>query len=216
MHPFASPSFGRLWHCCSLAGLRGRARISRSRRAPDVSGYTATAARRPPRPRPDVTGGEAQRFASGGDIAGDWWTLFHSKPLNDLIEQSLDEQSRSQGGAGGACAWRARMSWRSAALIYPSVTAGFRASRQQQSRRAGAGAQQQRLSIQSLHAAAQRFLCARCLRPEPPHRGVAARRRNEAARYPDDRDLHHADRQCGGHGDPGGVDCRRRSTPPRS
>src|SRR5271155_4300894 len=37
----------------------------------------------------NVVGGEAQRFANGGDIAGDWWTLFHSQPLNDLIELSL-------------------------------------------------------------------------------------------------------------------------------
>ena len=37
----------------------------------------------------NVAGGEAQRFAKGGDIAGDWWTLFHSKPLNELIELSL-------------------------------------------------------------------------------------------------------------------------------
>ncbi|MBS0568604.1 MAG: efflux transporter outer membrane subunit [Proteobacteria bacterium] len=36
-----------------------------------------------------VAGGEAQRFVKGSDIAGDWWTLFHSRPLNELIEQSL-------------------------------------------------------------------------------------------------------------------------------
>src|SRR5580700_5453116 len=55
--------------------------------APDVSDYTAaplstTAAA-------NVSGGQAQRFAKGADISADWWTLFHSKPLNDLIEQSL-------------------------------------------------------------------------------------------------------------------------------
>ena len=37
----------------------------------------------------DVAGGEAQRFAKGADIAADWWTLFHSKPLNELIAQAL-------------------------------------------------------------------------------------------------------------------------------
>ena len=56
--------------------------------APGVSGYTdhpltTTVA------SSNVTGGQAQRFASGSDIPGDWWTLFHSKPLDDLIEQSL-------------------------------------------------------------------------------------------------------------------------------
>src|ERR1035441_9736339 len=56
--------------------------------APEVSGYT---------PAPlsttsgttNVAGGEPQRFVSGSDIPGEWWTLFHSKPLNDLIELSL-------------------------------------------------------------------------------------------------------------------------------
>ena len=37
----------------------------------------------------NVAGGEAQNFVPGQDIAGDWWTLFHSKPLNTLIERSL-------------------------------------------------------------------------------------------------------------------------------
>jgi NodT family efflux transporter outer membrane factor (OMF) lipoprotein len=56
--------------------------------APDVTGYT---------PQPlaeqtssaDIKGGEAQRFAQGLDIPGQWWTLFHSEPLNALIEQAL-------------------------------------------------------------------------------------------------------------------------------
>lgn len=38
---------------------------------------------------PDVAGGEAQSFTQGGDIAADWWTLFHSKTLNDLIAQAI-------------------------------------------------------------------------------------------------------------------------------
>src|SRR5580692_2538564 len=56
--------------------------------APDVSDYA-------PHPvsgavsSPTAVGGDAQRFVSGADIPADWWTLFHSKPLNDLIEQSL-------------------------------------------------------------------------------------------------------------------------------
>ena len=37
----------------------------------------------------DVPGGEAQRFLSGEDIPGDWWTLFHSPPLNAIIERAL-------------------------------------------------------------------------------------------------------------------------------
>ena len=55
--------------------------------APSVSTYTAT-------PLSTVAGdskviaGQAQSFIPGQDILGQWWTLFHSKPLNDLIERS--------------------------------------------------------------------------------------------------------------------------------
>jgi NodT family efflux transporter outer membrane factor (OMF) lipoprotein len=55
--------------------------------APDVSGYTTE-----PLPRQttsaDVKGGEAQSFVQGLDIPGQWWTLFHSKALNTLVEEA--------------------------------------------------------------------------------------------------------------------------------
>lgn len=55
---------------------------------PSASGYTA----HPPTPTsetPGVPGGQEQRFVSAGDIPADWWTLFHSKALDVLIEQAL-------------------------------------------------------------------------------------------------------------------------------
>lgn len=36
-----------------------------------------------------VHGGAAQHFVSGADLSGEWWTLFHSQPLNRLIDQAL-------------------------------------------------------------------------------------------------------------------------------
>lgn len=56
--------------------------------APNESGYT---------PAPlstmssatNVAGGEAQRLVTARDIPGNWWILFHSKPLNGLIERAL-------------------------------------------------------------------------------------------------------------------------------
>jgi len=56
--------------------------------APQVPGYTP-APSSTTNSTPNVTGGEAQRFFEGRDIPGEWWTLFHSKPLNELIERSL-------------------------------------------------------------------------------------------------------------------------------
>ena len=35
------------------------------------------------------TGGSAQRFVAGMDIPGQWWTLFKSPQLNQLVEQAL-------------------------------------------------------------------------------------------------------------------------------
>jgi len=54
---------------------------------PTVSGYTTQA---PPTTvaASGVPGGTAQHFVNA-DIPADWWTLFHSRPLNDLIEQAL-------------------------------------------------------------------------------------------------------------------------------
>jgi NodT family efflux transporter outer membrane factor (OMF) lipoprotein len=37
----------------------------------------------------DGTGGAAQRFVAGMDIPGDWWTLFRSPPLSELVERAL-------------------------------------------------------------------------------------------------------------------------------
>ncbi len=36
-----------------------------------------------------VGGGEAQRFVTGRDIPGEWWTLFQSAELNALVEAAL-------------------------------------------------------------------------------------------------------------------------------
>ena len=57
--------------------------------APTVSGYTDHPLPATITATPGVEGGQAQRFVSGGDIPADWWTLFHSRPLNALIEQAL-------------------------------------------------------------------------------------------------------------------------------
>lgn len=56
--------------------------------APAVASYT-TAPVRATEATPVVAGGTSQRFISGADIPADWWTLFHSKELNALIEDAL-------------------------------------------------------------------------------------------------------------------------------
>jgi NodT family efflux transporter outer membrane factor (OMF) lipoprotein len=99
--------------------------------APEVGGYTqspvaatVTAA--------NVDGGEAQRFAPGADISADWWTLFHSKPLTDLIELSLAGNHDLKAAQAALSAARENVLAQRGAY-YPSVAAGFSASRQRQS-----------------------------------------------------------------------------------
>ena len=37
----------------------------------------------------NVLGGEAQRYVQNLDIPGQWWTMFQSRPLDDMIQQAL-------------------------------------------------------------------------------------------------------------------------------
>src|SRR5271165_1393481 len=99
--------------------------------APDVSDYTAQPLQTTSA-TPNVGGGEAQRFANGSDISADWWTLFHSKPLNELIEHSLaSNHDLKAAQAALLVAKENRLAQRGVYL--PSVTGSFSASRQRQS-----------------------------------------------------------------------------------
>jgi NodT family efflux transporter outer membrane factor (OMF) lipoprotein len=80
----------------------------------------------------NVAGGEAQRFVEGLEIPGKWWDLFHSKPLNDLIERSItNNPSLSAAQAALVVARENTLAQRGA--FYPSIAGSFSASRQRQS-----------------------------------------------------------------------------------
>jgi NodT family efflux transporter outer membrane factor (OMF) lipoprotein len=97
--------------------------------APDVGDYNVTPLLTTTSSA-NVAGGEAQRFAKGSDIPGDWWTLFHSKPLNALIEQSLASNPDLKAAQAALSVARENtLAGRGA--YYPSVTAGFSATREQ-------------------------------------------------------------------------------------
>jgi NodT family efflux transporter outer membrane factor (OMF) lipoprotein len=95
---------------------------------PRVSGYTvhsmATTAA-----TPGVAGGDAQTFEQGADIPGDWWTLFHSQPLDALIAQAL---KNNHGLKAAQAALRAAhedvLAQRGS--FFPAVSAGLNASRE--------------------------------------------------------------------------------------
>ena len=99
--------------------------------APDVAEYSAhplsaTAA------TANVAGGEAQHFAKGQDISADWWTLYHSAPLNELIDHSLANNHDLKAAQAALSVARENVLAQRGAY-YPSVTGSFSATRQRQS-----------------------------------------------------------------------------------
>lgn len=99
--------------------------------APDVTAYdsaalpehTASAA---------VAGGKEQRFQNGADISADWWTLFHSAPLDALIERALkNNPDLAAARAALTAAHENTLAQRGA--YFPSVSADFSTSRNKQS-----------------------------------------------------------------------------------
>lgn len=78
-----------------------------------------------------VAGGEAQRFLRGADLSSDWWTLFHSTPLNALIEHSLTSNPDLKAAqAALSAAHEGVLAQRGA--YFPTVSGSFSASRQRQ------------------------------------------------------------------------------------
>jgi NodT family efflux transporter outer membrane factor (OMF) lipoprotein len=98
--------------------------------APDVSDYTA--APLTSTASANVAGGQVQRFAKGAEISADWWSLFHSKPLNDLIEQSLANNPDLKAAHAALSVARENV-LAQRGVYYPNVSASFAASRQRQS-----------------------------------------------------------------------------------
>ena len=147
MHPVRTPTSQVLWTdslvCKSLALLFSATPAFlliagcavgpnfKKPSAPDVSDYTASPLSSTVTIR-NVAGGEAQRFAKGSDISGDWWTLFHCEPLDELIEHSLTNNPDLKAAqAALSVAMENVLAQRGA--YYPSVAASFSASRERQS-----------------------------------------------------------------------------------
>ena len=99
--------------------------------APEVSDYVATPLATTSNTANTVAG-ESQHFSAGADIAADWWTLFHSAPLNELIERSLASNHDLKAAQAALSVARENMLAQRGAY-YPSVSANFSATRQRQS-----------------------------------------------------------------------------------
>lgn len=79
-----------------------------------------------------VAGGETQHFVQGLDIPGQWWTLFRSPALNALVEQAITANPTLPAAQAAL-----RQAWENVyaeqGSLYPSIGAGFSASRNKSS-----------------------------------------------------------------------------------
>ncbi len=94
---------------------------------PDVTGYTPGVApmRTVSAPGPF---GAAQQYVPGQDIPGQWWTLFHSRPLNDLIEQAIKANPSLTAAQAALRQARENVAAQKGSY-YPQVSGGLSASR---------------------------------------------------------------------------------------
>ena len=81
---------------------------------------------------PTTAGGAAQRFVGDADLPGDWWTLFHSPALNELVAQAL-KANPDLKAAQAALRQAHETTLAQRGAFFPSVTAGFSANRFRQS-----------------------------------------------------------------------------------
>jgi len=95
--------------------------------SPDVGGYTPTPISATSS-TPSVAGGEAQRLVEGKDIPGEWWQVFHSQALDDLIARALQANPDLKSAQAALTVARENL-LAQRGFYYPSVTGSFTATR---------------------------------------------------------------------------------------
>jgi NodT family efflux transporter outer membrane factor (OMF) lipoprotein len=96
---------------------------------PSIADFTL-GARLPATESSDVADGEAQRFLKGRDIPGDWWKVFHSRQLDELVSAAIAANPSLQ--AAQATLWQAQENlYAQAGVLLPNVDANSSATRQQ-------------------------------------------------------------------------------------
>lgn len=76
------------------------------------------------------TGGAVQRFVSGQEIPAQWWTLFHSEPLDQLIRQALQDSPTLASTQATLREAQENLRAQYGAALSPSVDASLSASRE--------------------------------------------------------------------------------------
>ena len=76
-----------------------------------------------------LPGGAVQHFAEGQDVSGQWWTLYHSEPLNKLIDAGL-RASPTLEAAKAALRQAQENSSAARGAFFPDLTGNVSANRQ--------------------------------------------------------------------------------------
>ncbi len=79
---------------------------------------------------PGVAGGAEQRFVQGKDLPAEWWTLFRSPPLDDLIRQALAESPTLAAAQAALREANENLASGRGELLYPAIDARASAARQ--------------------------------------------------------------------------------------
>ena len=120
-------------HCLALAGCMVGPNF-RTPTAPQVKRYTEAPLAPKTAGAAHAKGlGKAQYFAAGHDIPTEWWTLFHSKPLNALVCAGLANNPSLE--AAKAALRQAQEIYRAqfGALLLPAINGQFGAERERAS-----------------------------------------------------------------------------------
>ena len=94
---------------------------------PPVNGYTpGPLARRTGGAK--VSAGESQRFVEGLDIPGQWWRVFHSEALDELVDEALKDNPSLEAAQAALRAAQENVLAQKGSY-YPSLSANFTPSR---------------------------------------------------------------------------------------
>jgi NodT family efflux transporter outer membrane factor (OMF) lipoprotein len=97
--------------------------------SPEVKSYTEK-----PIPPETVatsgTGGESQHFVQGDDIPAQWWTVFHSEALDQLIRRAIADSPTLAAAEASLIQARENLNAATGTIVYPGVDANISASRQ--------------------------------------------------------------------------------------
>ena len=80
----------------------------------------------------DIPGGQEQRFLADLDIQNQWWTLFHCRELDDLVDQAFKASPTLQAAQAALQVAQENVYAQQGAFL-PSVSAAFSPSRQKTS-----------------------------------------------------------------------------------